>query len=375
MQIVIASNFLNHHQLPLCHAFSAMPDVDFTFVATAPIEAERLQMGYADMNHAYDFCLCTYASAENEQKALSLCRSCDVLIIGSAPNRYARLRDKEKITFFYSERLFKEKGFSWKTIPRWVKYVLKKPLYKDAYLLCASAFAAADYAKTGNFKGRAFKWGYFPEAKYTDIAALMQAKDGEPTRLLWVGRMIDWKHPEAAIHVAKRLKEDGYNFSLDMIGSGEMKELLQGMIREENLQEQVQLLGAMPPKQVREHMERANIFLFTSDRGEGWGAVLNEAMNSGCAVVAADEIGAVPYLLKDGKNGLICRSEDWDHLYEQVKIFLDDKDFCRICGLAAYRTIVEIWNAKTAAAQLVDLVECLQSGKRAAHISGPCSNA
>jgi hypothetical protein len=37
----------------------------------------------------------------------------------------------------------------------------------------------------------------------------------------------------------------------------------------------------MPPEEVRVHMEQSNIYLFTSDFGEGWGAVLNEAMNSG----------------------------------------------------------------------------------------------
>ena len=33
-------------------------------------------------------------------------------------------------------------------------------------------------------------------------------------------------------------------------------------------------------------MEQADIYLFTSDRNEGWGAVANEAMNSACAMVA-----------------------------------------------------------------------------------------
>ncbi len=47
------------------------------------------------------------------------------------------------------------------------------------------------------------------------------------------------------------------------------------------------MLGAMSPDKVRAYMERADVFLFTSDFNEGWGAVLNESMNSGCAVVAS----------------------------------------------------------------------------------------
>lgn len=50
-----------------------------------------------------------------------------------------------------------------------------------------------------------------------------------------------------------------------------MKQQLQQMIREMDLSDCVKMLGAMSPAQVREHMERADIFLFTSDRNEGWG--------------------------------------------------------------------------------------------------------
>ena len=45
-------------------------------------------------------------------------------------------------------------------------------------------------------------------------------------------------------------------------------------------------MGALKPADVRKEMERADIFLFTSDYKEGWGAVLNEAMNARCAIVA-----------------------------------------------------------------------------------------
>lgn len=72
-----------------------------------------------------------------------------------------------------------------------------------------------------------------------------------------------------------------------------------------HLSEYVTFAGFKKPEQVREYMENADIFLFTSDYGEGWGAVLNEAMNSCMAVVADCGIGAAPFLLKPGKNGMV----------------------------------------------------------------------
>ena len=62
-------------------------------------------------------------------------------------------------------------------------------------------------------------------------------------------------------------------------------------------------------------MEKSEIFLFTSDKGEGWGAVLNESMNSACAVVASHAIGSVPFLLKDGENPSLSVARDKVHNY------------------------------------------------------------
>ena len=50
-------------------------------------------------------------------------------------------------------------------------------------------------------------------------------------------------------------------------------------------------------------MKKHHIYCLTSDKNEGWGAVLNEAMSSGCCPVSSIEAGATPYLVKDGVNG------------------------------------------------------------------------
>lgn len=50
-------------------------------------------------------------------------------------------------------------------------------------------------------------------------------------------------------------------------------------------------------------MKRCQLHVFTSNYLEGWGAVVSEAMNSGCCVVANRQIGAVPFLIEDGVNG------------------------------------------------------------------------
>ena len=192
-----------------------------------------------------------------------------------------------------------------------------------------------------------------------------------------MGRLIDWKHPEHAILVAERLKKAGRSFTLNLIGSGDMEHVLRRMITEKELDDCVHLLGSMPPEQVRLHMERAGIFLFTSSRKEGWGAVLNEAMNSGCAVVASRAAGAVPYLVQDGVNGVSYTFGDIDRLSEQVDAFLADPEKQRTVGMRAFETVVALWNADVAAERFLSLVQHIQNGEAYPTVceSGPCSKA
>ena len=119
-------------------------------------------------------------------------------------------------------------------------------------------------------------------------------------------------------------------------------------------------------------MESTEIFLFTSDKGEGWGAVLNESMNSGCAVVANRAIGSVPYLLKDGENGMIYGGK-FDELYEKVKILLENREERQKIGAAAYRTLTDVWNAEAATGRLLSLIENLKNGGDTPFADGPCS--
>ena len=136
------------------------------------------------------------------------------------------------------------------------------------------------------------------------------------------------------------------------------------------------MLDAMPPEEIRTYMEKAGIYLFTSDFKEGWGAVLNESMNSGCAVVASHAIGAVPYLLKNGKNGYIYKNGDSDALFNKVKYLLDNPDRQKELGLQAYHTIVELWNPETAAERFILFSQnILKKGRCDLFNDGPCSKA
>lgn len=371
LKVVFVSNYYNHHQAPLSEALHQKTGGNYRFIATMPMSEERRRLGWGTDPPA--FVKESYRDEASYRECLSLIMDADVVIAGSVPEKMLRSRIRTgKLVLRYSERLYKNLK-KWLTLPlRYVKYGMDNYPYQNVYLLCASAYTAGDYAKTGSFLHRAYRWGYFPSVKkYADIEELTALK--QPASMLWVARHIAWKHPEVPIGLAKRLKEEGYSFTLDIIGTGELEESMRRSIAEAGLLDRVHMLGAMKPEEVREHMERAEIYLFTSDRNEGWGAVLNEAMNSACAVVASRAIGSVPYLLKDGENGFIYRDGDTEDLARKVKTLLADRALAHRMGQNAYRTMTEVWNADVAAERLLALSESLLGGEPVDFADGPCS--
>ena len=345
----------------------------YCFVATLLFPEEQRKLGYTNLSD--DFVLQYGEDPVRDQQIQQMIDEADVVIIGSAPEHLIENRKKKrKLILRYSERPLKNGFQFWKYPFQWFRWHKINPYGAPIYMLCASSYTASDYAKFGLFRNRTLKWGYFPECKkYDNITEIINNK--EPTELLWCGRFLDWKHPDDAIKVAARLKEEGYDFHLTMIGTGEMENKLKEMAVAYDLTKEVSFTGSVPSDHVRTYMEKAAIYLMTSDRKEGWGAVLNEALNSGCAVVASRDAGAVPYLIRDDENGMVYDACSVDMLFEKTAFLLDHPDEQMRLGVAAYETITNVWNAEEAARRLVEITRKLCQGSLELFSEGPCSKA
>lgn len=354
MKLVFVSNYFNHHQLSFCDALYDLLEGSFCFLQTQPMEEERVKMGWQAEARPY---VC-YALAEDVDWH-SLILSADVVIFGGCDDEtYIQERlAAGRPVFRYNERLYKEG--QWKAIsPRGL---LQK--YKDhtryckapVYFLCAGAYVPCDYHLIHAYPEKMLRFGYFPETRTYEAGQPFDRK--QPGSILWAARMIDWKHPELVVKTAAYLKEHLKDtpFHITMIGGGELEEEVHRLAEELGVTQEITFPGYCSPEEVRAAMETSEIYLVTSDRKEGWGAVVNEAMNSGCAVVADHMIGAAPYLIRQGENGRIYRDGCEQDLFRTVESLLRNPAECRRLGEAAQKRIATEWNARTAAERLVRL--------------------
>lgn len=375
MTITFLTNIVNHHQIHVADELYKYYGNGYTYVVFEHLPDWLRKGGYQELERPY--VLNVYESSANKRKAEDLAFESDVVIIGSAPEYLVEKRLKEnKITFHYSERWFKDISYKLFSPRLWAHILSNHVKYRNkrSYMLCASAFTARDVNMVFAYPHRCFKWGYFTKVDSLDIESILAAKRGK-TRIMWCARFLKWKHPELVVKLAKKLKASGYKFEIDMFGSGEESENIKSMAKAYDVTDVLSFKGNLPNDEILQQMRQHNIFIFTSDRHEGWGAVLNESMSNGCAVVASDKIGSVPYLLKNNVNGLIFKSGDIESLYSNVKYLLDNPNQAEIYAKEAYLTMRNEWSPQNAAMSLRILIETIKNEnlKEYKKLDGPCS--
>ena len=261
---------------------------------------------------------------------------------------------------------------------------------KNIYVLGASAFTSKDFKKMFNsYPGKCYKFGYFPVHKEYDIDELMQKKHslaGNTPTILWLGRMLKLKKPDLMVMAARQLKDLGYDFKLHMVGEGEMRPVCEKMVKDFDLTDRVTFEDFLSPDGARDKMADYQIYVMTSNKLEGWGSVIYEGLNAGCAVVASHICGATPWLVENEKCGLVFKSGDVKSLTSQLKKLLDNKELIDEYGREAYNKMHSTWNPKNAAESVLKLATGLleagadginikEPAKEYTIVSGPCSYA
>lgn len=392
MKLVFYSVVLNQHQAPVADEFWELTEHQYAFVEL--INLCDTKGGSADYSKR-PYLIRAWESPESYAKAMELARTAECCVFGGVdalPFQKERMRHG-LLSFDMGERWLKK---GWKSLasPRLLKwlsaYYLGRWDMKPLYKLCMSAFAAGDHYKLSTFKGKCYKWGYFTEVPEMGTYVNTQKKNSSKNiKLMWCARFIDWKHPGLAVECARRLKDNGYDFELHMYGDGPLREQIEHYANkcglsvsmfDHSISSQlsaydIMFHGNVPNEDIHKALRDSDIFLFTSDRCEGWGAVANEAMSEGCCLVGGDEIGSVPFLVSHGVNGLIFKSKSEEDLYNKVYHLAENPNDRIRMAVQGQKDMLSIWNPKHAAENLLRLVNDLKEGRDTSITEGPCSKA
>lgn len=146
--------------------------------------------------------------------------------------------------------------------------------------------------------------------------------NNENLTLINVGTLYYIKNHAFLIKSVKKLIDKGYNIKLNILGDGVLREELEKLIAELNLEEYVELKGVV--SNVNEYLQQADIYCGSS-LVEGLPISILEAMACGLPVVST-KAGGVVDIVKDDVNGYICDDFDEDHYASLIeKIILNEQ--------------------------------------------------
>ena len=144
---------------------------------------------------------------------------------------------------------------------------------------------------------------------------------GDRLRLVSVGRLVEKKGLEDALHAVRAL-EPGIVKSYAIVGDGPLRPRLEQLARSLGLSH-VTFIGSVPQREVSGHLARADILLAPSVTAadgdeEGIPNVLKEAMALGRIVISTRHSG-IPELVEHGGTGFLAGERDPDGLAEALR--------------------------------------------------------
>lgn len=381
MRILQVSNLVSHHQLPLARQLAcAVGENNFRFASVGLPDPERARLGW-NCETPESWVLKPAESDFDRAQFEHWWNKADIVLCGERilDSMADRLK-REQICFYMSERWWKPPlGLARLLHPSFLRMAFdfskmaKSPFF---HYLPIGPYAEADMGKLVNFGERSWRWGYFTELP--DELSETKVENDKKIKILWAGRMLRLKRVDTLIRAvaeAERLGGIGI-FELTLIGNGPERASLDRMAKKLLPNLNFRFLDPIPAKQVHTVMADHDVYVLPSNSYEGWGAVINEAMSSGCTVVASSSTGAASAMIQHGINGLLFSPGDWKSLARHLLSLADSIDLRTELSRNALSDLKEFWSPQVASDRFVNVCNALLSKSNSPNYSfGPMSRS
>lgn len=227
-----------------------------------------------------------------------------------------------------------------------------------AGLLAISGLAEQAFVSLGFPESKVYRFGYFEKMPKGE-------KDGIPDSkfrdIVYVGRLVKGKGLELLINASARFLQSDPQLRLKIVGGGPIESNLRKIAGTNGIEKQVVFTGVVSSNAVPGLLRNALMLVLPSE-ADGWGIVVNQALQAGTPVVVSNRSGAAE-LIANGVNGYVFRAGDRSNLQDCMRAIIDDPNPEQMRALA--RTAGQAASAENVAPYLL---QCLQ------HMLGQCSD-
>jgi colanic acid/amylovoran biosynthesis glycosyltransferase len=182
-----------------------------------------------------------------------------------------------------------------------------------------------------------------------------------PPLIVAVGRLISKKGFADLLDVCRLFVEQGKSFRCEIIGEGPLEEELREQITQFHLQNSVELVGARPQHEIREHLAAASVFVLPSvvdpDGGmDNLPTVIMEAMAAGLPVVST-MIGGISEMVVHNETGILVPPGNVSALARAIERLFEDIGLARRFGERGFQRARELFSIENNVRSLLALID------------------
>ncbi|MEW6592379.1 MAG: glycosyltransferase family 4 protein, partial [Candidatus Hadarchaeota archaeon] len=187
----------------------------------------------------------------------------------------------------------------------------------------------------------------------------VDAEKSKKKRIIYVGRLIDYKHLDELITAFSKLKIDA---ELYLLGVGTERENLENLAKKLGVEAKVKFMGFVDDRKKIELLKSSHVFVLPSTV-EGFGIALVEAMAAGVPTLCTN-IPALREVTEGGKCGVLFKARDVDDLRKKLEQLLDDNKMREKLSGKGYEVVKEKYTWDTVAEQTEKILAAAASGAK-----------
>ena len=175
--------------------------------------------------------------------------------------------------------------------------------------------------------------------------------------LLFVGNLLIAKGVDILLEAFALITKKNLNIGLIFVGEGEEKVRLLSRSKELGIGKKVFLLGRVEYNLIPTFMHYSDILILPSIE-EGVGRVLLEAMSMNLPIVASN-VGGIPLVIDNNKDGLLFEVGDIEALKEKVLFLLNDPTSSKDMAKVAHQKFITNYEYEVSMKMFLDMYKTI----------------
>ncbi len=184
-----------------------------------------------------------------------------------------------------------------------------------------------------------------------------EVRTSKEVSLLMIGRLTYYKGHSVIIDAIAKLKEQGADFSLRIVGGGELHADIEQQIKVLRLEGNITLLGKLSDDDLENELLHTDLLCLPSiERTEAFGVVLLEAMRAGKPCLVSDVYGSgMSWVVQDNKTGFVVKYNDIESLVDKLLYVSGNRKLLTEYGKAGRKRFETVFSIKAVSDEVTAL--------------------